>query len=58
MTLVNLFPLMATKQSEQVGKLELGKNENLEVVSREIDSVNDVFIAWGTEHRKYRERIL
>lgn len=55
-TLVNLFPLMATEQSELRGKLDLGKEQNSEVVKREVNSINDIFIAWGTESNKYRER--
>jgi hypothetical protein len=57
-TLVNLFPLMATEQKELRGKLELGKSENLDVIERELSSTNDVFIAWGSEHYKYKERKL
>jgi len=55
-TLVNLFPLMATEQSELVGRLELGKDENLKVIGREINNIDDIFIAWGTENKKYHQR--
>jgi hypothetical protein len=57
-TLVNLFPLMATDSKKLTGKLELGKEENLKIISREIISINDIFIAWGTDNNKYRQRKL
>ncbi|HPS28853.1 MAG TPA: DUF1643 domain-containing protein [bacterium] len=47
--LVNLFPFMATDPAELKDSLDLGKEENEKVIIREIDSVNDIFIAWGTE---------
>ena len=56
LTLVNLFPFMATDQKELKGKLELGKNENINVIKRELNSTKNVFIAWGSEHHKYKER--
>ena len=47
---------MATDQKELKGKLELGKNENINVIKRELNSTKNVFIAWGSEHHKYKER--
>lgn len=54
--LVNLYPFMTTEPKELKGNLDLGKDENLEIVNREINSVKDVFIAWGTEHNRYKNR--
>ncbi|GAA6186431.1 DUF1643 domain-containing protein [Aliiglaciecola sp. NS0011-25] len=55
-TLVNLFPIMATEQKELKGKLDIGKNENYEVIGRELMTTDTVFIAWGSEHKKYSSR--
>ena len=47
--LVNLFPIMATDPSKIKSSYDLGKEENEKVILREINSVKDIFIAWGTE---------
>lgn len=53
--LVNLFPLMATNPAELKGSYCLGREENEKIIIREIDLVNDIFIAWGTEDN-YKDR--
>ncbi|TPA96988.1 DUF1643 domain-containing protein [Vibrio parahaemolyticus] len=54
-TVVNLFPYRATEPKDLVGKYDLGLSENIKVFQRELELANEVFIAWGTEHKKYSQ---
>ncbi|WP_172405276.1 DUF1643 domain-containing protein [Vibrio parahaemolyticus] len=54
-TVVNLFLYRATEPKDLAGKYDLGLSENIKVFQRELELANEVFIAWGTEHKKYSQ---
>lgn len=54
--LVNLFPYMATNPKELVGKYQLGASENLHAIKSQAELADAIFIAWGTEAKKYRSK--
>ena len=54
--LVNLFPTMATNPKDLSGKLKIGQVENNQEIIESIKWADRIFIAWGTDDKKYITR--
>jgi len=56
LTILNLFPLMATSPKELSGRLKEKSSENNQYIKTTLDKTKDIFIAWGYEKKYLRKK--